>query len=826
MSATTAGTYSVTGVDGNGCANTATATVTENKPPVSISPGSATLCQGKSVLLTASGASTYTWSDNTTGNTLSTTTTGTYSVTGVADNGCSNTATATVTENKPPVSISPGSVSICQGQSALLTASGASTYTWSNNTTGNTLSATTTGTYSVTGVAGNGCSNTATASVTVNAVPSLTITASPSATITQGNSVTLTVSATGATSFTWSTGSTSSSIVVSPTTSTPYSVMARNGAGCVVSTSLTITTTPPVCGPVIYVTQPGAGLRDGSSWDNALGDNQLQIAIDAAANCGGNGQVWVATGVYKPTTGSDRNASFALRNGVALYGGFAGTETALTDRPAINPVGGPGGASQPSSTTLSGNIGTVGNSNDNSFHVLNNPTGLTTTAVLDGFVITGGAGGTQGGGMLNDGSSPTIRKCSFVGNSASAPGTTNTNQGGAMANTNSSSPQLTNCVFQSNLVAGGFTTNQGGAMANTNGSSPQLTNCVFQSNSATGSSTNPNFSKLGGAMANTNSNPKLINCAFLSNSASGSGNNLGGAMYNNVGNPQLTNCSFLGNSAGPGRAVYNISSSPKLINCVVFGNGGGSTFANSGSSSIPSSIGATFSLFDNTVTGYSSDPTNLTASTSPFASSTSVALAANSPAIDAGLNSASGLSGISTDLAGNPRLVGCKVDMGALEFQGSTNQTFAITGGPAYYFGGVCGHSHLGAGEGERHGHELPVVQRQLCQPRSGSNLGHTYPDQLQPGDGGSYSLVVTGACNSLTSTAFSLTVNSPPTVAAAGISQTITTGTGATLAANTPTLGTGSWSVVSGPSMDLAQFSNAKQSGGCLHARRGGGQL
>ena len=597
--------------------------------------------------------------------------------------------------------------------------------------------------------------------------------------------------------------------------------------GCVISTSLTITTTPPVCGPVVYVTQTGGGLRDGSSWDNALGDNQLQIAIDAVAGCGGNGQVWVATGVYKPTgtpaaPGTDRNASFALKNGVAIYGGFAGTETALRDRPAINPV-----AAHPSSTTLSGDIGTVDNSNDNSFHVINNPASLslTTSAVLDGFVIMGGAGSDQGGGMVNEASSPTIRNCSFIGNSVSASG--GTTQGGAMANNNSSSPQLTNCVFLSNSASGGITS-QGGAMANTN-SSPQLINCVFQSNSISGGSSSS--TKRGGAIYNINSSPNLTNCAFLSNSASGSGLNFGGAIYNTNSSPKLTNCSFLSNSASnQGGAIFNTGSSPtltncsfqgntaaggrvmtnasnsrlQLINCVVFGNGGSSTFSG------VNSITATYSLFDNTVTGYSSDPTNLTTSTSPFVSTTSVALALNSPAIDAGLNSASGLTGISTDLAGNPRIVGCQVDMGALEYQGSTDQTFSITAQPASA-SVVCVGSPLAVPVGV----SGTVIAYQwykdnFANPVAGQTSATLTLSNSQTSDGGSYSLVVTGACNSLTSTAFSLTVNSPPTVATAGISQTITTGTGATLAANTPTLGTGNWSVVSGPSTDQAQFSNA----------------
>ncbi|MBD2757394.1 beta strand repeat-containing protein [Spirosoma validum] len=672
-----AGSYSLV-VTSNCNSLTSTAfNLTVNKSTVSISPSSATVCQGQSVTLTASGASAYTWSNNTTGNTLTATTTGTYSVTGVDGNGCSNTASAQVTVYRPTVSISPGSVSICEGQSVTLTASGASTYTWSDNTTANTLTATTTGSYSVTGVDSRGCSNTATASVTVNNVPTVSISASPSATITQGSSVTLTAVATGATVVTWVTGSTNNSIVVSPTTSTPYSVTARNAAGCTASASLTITVLLPTCNPIQYVTQQGAGLRDGSSWSNALGANQLQLAINTAADCGGNRQVWVATGTYKPTTGSDRNASFSMRNGVAIYGGFAGTEAALTDRPAINPVTG-----QPSSTTLSGDIGSLGNTSDNSFRVISNPASLslTTTAVLDGFVITGGAGGTLGGGMYNDASSPAILNCSFVANSVSVT-SGSTSRGGAMYNGNSSSPQLTNCRFEGNSVLGSNGNfSYGGAMSNLTNSSPLLLNCSFLGNSVSGSASN-----YGGAMANNvNSNPQLINCSFLSNSAVGGTTTRGGAINNGNGcTPQLTNCSFLSNSVSgastnQGGAIANNTSSVQLTNCVVFSNGGDNTFYNV-SSPTSVSITASYSLFDNTVTGYTTDPTNLTASSSPFASTTSVSLNFCSPAINVGnpasLTSVTGpYSGTAlptTDLAGNARIVDGRVDLGAYEYQGS-----------------------------------------------------------------------------------------------------------------------------------------------------------
>ena len=73
--------------------------------------------------------------------------------------------------------------------------------------------------------------------------------------------------------------------------------------------------------------QDATGTNDGSSWENAHTD--LQAALAAAVS---GEEIWVAAGTYKPTTGTDRTISFRLKNGVAIYGGFAGTETLLGER--------------------------------------------------------------------------------------------------------------------------------------------------------------------------------------------------------------------------------------------------------------------------------------------------------------------------------------------------------------------------------------------------------------------------------------------------------------------------------------------------------------
>ena len=173
------------------------------------------------------------------------------------------------------------------------------------------------------------------------------------------------------------------------------------------------------------------------------------------------------------------------------------------------------------------------------------------------------------------------------------------------------------------------------------------------------------------------------------NANGGSANN-GGRLYNYgagsaVSSPQLTNGSFQSNSAAQGGALYNYAggvSSPQLTNCVLFANGAGNTFFNNGNASVL----ATFSLFDQSVTGYNTtEPTNLTTISSPFAGPATTQLSANSPAINAGNTQAYiNASGPPTDLAQNPRLVGtsCAIDRGAYEVQVGTPVSLLVLHNP------------------------------------------------------------------------------------------------------------------------------------------------
>jgi hypothetical protein len=306
------------------------------------------------------------------------------------------------------------------------------------------------------------------------------------------------------------------------------------------------------------------------------------------------------------------------------------------------------------------------NNGENSYHVFFRFGGLDSTAVLDGFTVTGGnANGDfphdRGGGMANYGVSATIANCTFSGNSAgsgggiffsnwSSPVLTNCTfvgnsaeyDGGGMYDV-SGSPVLTNCTFQGNSAGYG-----GGGMHVYNGSLPVLTNCTFTGNSA----------RDGGGMYNsTSSSPVLTNCIFSGNEAEYEG----GAIFDGwESSPSLTNCTFSGNTAGgDGGAIANYATSnPVLANCILWADTTPEIY-----SYVSSEPVITYSDVQG---GYEGEGNISTDPLFVDAVAGDLRLQLTSPAIDAGDSSAPGLMGITTDFGGNPRFAGV-VDMGAYE---------------------------------------------------------------------------------------------------------------------------------------------------------------
>src|SRR6056297_194187 len=137
---------------------------------------------------------------------------------------------------------------------------------------------------------------------------------------------------------------------------------------------------------IIYVNQSATGSNDGTSWTDAYTDLQ-----DALTTASAGDEVWVAAGTYKPASTLDREKTFVIAQKFNLYGGFDGTETNRDERDW-----------RANETILSGDIGVVGDSTDNSYHVMYITYGGVT---VSGFTITEGnaigASNEMGGGMLN-----------------------------------------------------------------------------------------------------------------------------------------------------------------------------------------------------------------------------------------------------------------------------------------------------------------------------------------------------------------------------------------------------------------------------------------
>ncbi len=226
-SATT--TYTVVGKTAGVHSAPVFATVTVHPIPI-ISVANTTICAGETAILTANGATDYQWSNGETGNSISVnpTETGTFSVIGKSLGCVSASVSAQVLVNPLPV-VSVNNTTICAGETAILTANGATDYQWSNGETGNSISVnlTGTGTFSVIGKSLGCVSAPVSAQVLVNPLPVVSVN---NTTICAGETAILT--ANGASDYQWSNGETGNSISVSPTETGTFSVIGKS-LGCI-----------------------------------------------------------------------------------------------------------------------------------------------------------------------------------------------------------------------------------------------------------------------------------------------------------------------------------------------------------------------------------------------------------------------------------------------------------------------------------------------------------------------------------------------------------------------------------------------------------------
>lgn len=305
--------YSVTLTNASGCASSTTVTVTVNPAATAVIGGSLTICPGQSTTLTAQGGTSYTWS---TGSSLSAVvvspaSTTAYSLTVVTASGCVASTSVTVSVNASVAAGISGNLTICRGQSTTLTASGAPTVLWSTGAASADLvvAPVSTTAYSVTVSSGAGCQSTTSVTVTVN--PAATATIGGTLTICPGLSTTLT--ATGGQSYLWSTGASLSAIVVSPASTTAYSVTVTNASGCASVTGVTVSVNPAAVAAIsgglaictagsTTLTASDMGGGQGTNYLWSTGENTAAVTVSPVSTTAYSVTVTNATGCRSVTS--------------------------------------------------------------------------------------------------------------------------------------------------------------------------------------------------------------------------------------------------------------------------------------------------------------------------------------------------------------------------------------------------------------------------------------------------------------------------------------------------------------------------------------------
>lgn len=336
---------------------------------------------------------------------------------------------------------------------------------------------------------------------------------------------------------------------------------------------------PAISGTIFVNAAATTGANDGTSWANAFqGRLGLATAIEVAETHRGPTEIWVAAGTYAADAADgDIHATFELRSGMAILGGFAGSESSASQRdPNRNVV------------VFSGDLNANDGKSfltytDNVIHVVF-ADGADGSALLDGVTITAGrADGPafffdeSGAGMMLVDSSPTLTRCRFVGNEAQWAGGGLAVAGGQ--------PQISACEF---LECRG---NFGGGIHGDAGALLTVTNSLFSGNLA---SAGAGVYNQGGAMV-------IADCDFIANGdatgMTGAGSGVG--VFDDHGAAVVERCRFHDNrTVGGGGGVFLWGSATLVRGCDFVGNaaagdGGGGAFVLGDESSSPP--GPTFS---------------------------------------------------------------------------------------------------------------------------------------------------------------------------------------------------------------------------------------
>ncbi|MGJ7033363.1 choice-of-anchor Q domain-containing protein [Niabella hirudinis] len=404
----------------------------------------------------------------------------------------------------------------------------------------------------------------------------------------------------------------------------------------------------PGAAAIVYVKPVATGNGDGTSWDDATSD--LQGAIDAA----GTQKVFVAVGNYNVPSPK----SFIMKNGVAVYGGFDPDHNirTLADNRIMMDTSG-----------VTGSILNGKHERPVIWNVFTAATAMNGTAVLDGFTITGGYNGIVGlydggGGMRNEHASPTINNVVFRANAAyngggmlnhlfSGPVLTNTafvkdsatHQGGGILNYSSAATTMNGALITHNYSA-----HNGAGITNYATVSQKFTNLVITKNIA---------ANAGGGIENINSSTTFINTLVADNTQ--------GIIASGSNAPTFINCTIARNYTVFGEtSFYSVDGNINFINSIVFGAFNGKSIYTAKNSFIEGS--------SNTDNG-NIDPGGIgQAQLFNAPGLGDYTLLSTAPVINKGSDALFGpLDQDTKDLAGNSRVMGSAIDMGAYEFGGS-----------------------------------------------------------------------------------------------------------------------------------------------------------
>lgn len=326
VSPSTTTTYSVQGSISSTCSSSisaVTVSVNVGVPSLTASSSSSAVCSGNSVTLNGAGAPTFTWAGgvNSVTNNSAFYPLATQQYTLYGSNSCGTGSTViTVTVNPTPTLLTSATpTAVCDGNSATLSVSGAATYSWAAATAPGSvmvITPTVSGSYNVSGTSSAGCSANATQIIIVNPNPTLSIGAISNKTLVcPGGPATLTSS--GADTYTWNTGPTTSTCVVNPQTTQIYTVTGTyTTTQCaatatleidVFSPTLSISSNTAVCfGSAITLTA-NAGAGSTYTWSNGFPFSSINITATTSAsysviantstinnvNCNSTGSVFV-----------------------------------------------------------------------------------------------------------------------------------------------------------------------------------------------------------------------------------------------------------------------------------------------------------------------------------------------------------------------------------------------------------------------------------------------------------------------------------------------------------------------------------------------------